>query len=509
MLKIGIIGAGISGLVTAKTLKEHGFEVVVFEKETEVGGVWAASRRYPGITTQNTRDTYTFSDFPMPKHYPEWPSGEQVQAYLSNYAEHFGLVPSIRFGTQVLNAEHLSNGQGWRVFTESGGKLSEERVDFLTVCNGIFSQPNIPRVPGRELFEGKVFHSTEFHDEHLDGVRGKRVVVVGFAKSAHDILSQVGNVTERPVCVFREAKWKMPRFIGGKLNFKYLLLHRFGESLFPYRHLLGIHKFLHGPLGRPVTNLITKGLGVSIAAQLKLRKSGLHPEKPIESIASCSIGLTSDNFYERAAAGKIQLEQGEITSFEANGVQLSNGNFVEADTVVFATGFRQTVSFLDPQISERIVNKEGLFQLYRNILSPDVPGLAFVGYNSSLFNPFTSELAAHWVAQHLKGQLNLPSIPDMKREIKTHLEWLVERAPRNHASGLCVIPFSFHHADELMRDMGLRTRRTWNVVKEWLLPFDPALYRGLSAELFAKYGPAKIAGPKLPEMVSEGAFEIA
>ncbi len=509
MLKIGIIGAGIGGLVTAKTLREHGFEVVIFEKETEVGGVWAASRRYPGITTQNTRDTYTFSDFPMPKHYPEWPSGEQVQKYLSNYAEHFGLVPTLRLGTRVINAEQLPNGQGWRIFTESEGNLSEEQVDFLTVCNGVFSQPNMPKVSGQELFEGKVFHSSAFHEADLEGVRGKRVVVVGFAKSAHDILSQLGNVTERPVCVYREAKWKMPRFIGGKLNFKFLLLHRFGESLFPYRHLLGIHKFLHGPLGRPVTNLITNGLGATIAGQLKLRKSGLLPNKPIQSIASCSIGLTSDNFYERAAEGKIQLEQGEITSFAPNGVQLSNGNFVEADAVVFATGFRQTVSFLDSHVSERIVSKDGLFQLYRNIISPDVPGLAFVGYNSSLFNPFTSELAAHWVAQYLKGQLNLPAVADMKREISAHLEWLLERAPRNHASGLCVIPFSFHHADELMRDMGLRTRRTWNVVKEWLLPFDPALYRGLSAELLAKHGPAKVAQLKATSLKPEEALELA
>jgi dimethylaniline monooxygenase (N-oxide forming) len=116
MLKIGIIGAGISGLVTAKTLKEHGFEVVIFEKETEVGGVWAASRRYPGITTQNTRDTYTFSDFPMPKHYPEWPSGEQVQAISKQLRGTFRpYFLRLRFNTRVLNAEHLSNGhQGWR-----------------------------------------------------------------------------------------------------------------------------------------------------------------------------------------------------------------------------------------------------------------------------------------------------------------------------------------------------------------------------------------------------------
>nr|WP_232326001.1 NAD(P)-binding protein [Spirosoma montaniterrae] len=77
--KVGIIGAGVSGLVTAKTMREHGFSVVVFEREAELGGVWASTRRYPNVTTQNTRDTYTFSDFPMPKHYPNGPPANRCR----------------------------------------------------------------------------------------------------------------------------------------------------------------------------------------------------------------------------------------------------------------------------------------------------------------------------------------------------------------------------------------------------------------------------------------------
>jgi len=101
---VGIIGAGFAGLSTAKVLRAFGFEVTVFEKEPDVGGVWAASRRYPGLTTQNPRTTYALSDFPMPASYPEWPSGQQVQAYLHSYAEHFGLVPSLRMSTTVESA---------------------------------------------------------------------------------------------------------------------------------------------------------------------------------------------------------------------------------------------------------------------------------------------------------------------------------------------------------------------------------------------------------------------
>ncbi|GAB2603447.1 flavin-containing monooxygenase [Spirosoma areae] len=482
---VGIIGAGVSGLVTAKTMREHGFSVVVFEREAELGGVWASTRRYPNVTTQNTRDTYTFSDFPMPKHYPEWPTGQQVQEYLTNYARQFGILPSIRFSTSVEYTEAVEEGAGgWVIHTLQHGQPNQTMVDFLVVCNGVFNEPNRPQIPGRDVFGGTVLHSTEFRQHHLDAARHQKVAVVGFAKSAHDILSQVSNVSQKPVCIYREAKWKMPRIFWG-LNFKYLLLSRFGESLFPYRFLFGLHAFLHGPLGKPVTNLLVKGLGKLVSAQLKLTKSGLLPDKPFNSIANCSIGLTSDNFYERARSGEIQLERGEIARFVSDGVVLSTGRKIVADQVIFATGFRQTVPFFGEAISQRIRNRKGWFQLYRNVLPADVPNLAFVGYNPSLFTPSTSELAAHYSAQYFKGQLNLPDAQAMKLEIALHHEWLGQRAPHSNASGTCIIPFSFHHADELMHDMGLNTRRTRNPIAEFMAPFNPGIYQGLTKELQA------------------------
>ena len=90
-MRVAIIGAGVAGLATAKVLTQAGHEVVVFDKTPDVGGVWSRTRRYPGLTTQSPKAQYSLSDFPMPKSYPEWPSGEQVQAYLAGYAAHFGL----------------------------------------------------------------------------------------------------------------------------------------------------------------------------------------------------------------------------------------------------------------------------------------------------------------------------------------------------------------------------------------------------------------------------------
>jgi hypothetical protein len=138
--------------------------------------------------------------------------------------------------------------------------------------------------------------------------------------------------------------------------------------------------------------------------------------------------------------------------------------------------------------------------LYRNVLPADVPNLTFVGYNPSLFTPFTSELAAHYSAQYFKGQLNVPNAQAMKMEIALHQDWLVQRAPHSNASGTCIIPFSFHHADELMRDMGLNTRRTRNPITEFMKPFNPAMYKGLTKQLKALH-PVKADVKKANELI--------
>ena len=90
-MRVAVIGAGVAGLATAKVLTQAGHVVRVYDRTPDVGGVWSATRRYPGLTTQSPKAQYALSDFPMPDDYPEWPTGEQVQRWLAAYAERFAL----------------------------------------------------------------------------------------------------------------------------------------------------------------------------------------------------------------------------------------------------------------------------------------------------------------------------------------------------------------------------------------------------------------------------------
>lgn len=498
---VGIIGAGFAGLSTAKVLRAFGFEVTVFEKEPDVGGVWAASRRYPGLTTQNPRTTYALSDFPMPAHYPEWPSGQQVQAYLHAYAEHFGLIPHLRMSTTVESAVLDEEAGVWTVKARratAGLPAEAHRFDYLVVCNGIFSEPAVPQYPGADAFEaagGRVCHTSQFND--ANEARGKHVLVVGYGKSSCDVANAIAADSASTTVLARQLIWKIPKKFMNVLNFKFLLLTRMGEALFKYIEPKGFEKFLHGA-GLPVRNSMLGSVESVVTRQLKLREIGLHPGTPLETIARSTVSLVTDGFYEKVAAGQLGVRKGvSIRTLQPGQAVLSTGETVPADLVVCGTGWQQQVPFFDASVLQRVTDARSNFRLYRSILPVGMPRLAFNGYNSSFFSQLNCEIGALWLANLLRGGLQLPPQEGMNALIDRRLAWMEERTDGKHSKGTNIIPFSVHNIDELLQDMelplGVLTR-----LKQWLGPVDPADYAVVTRQLLARHAaaPAVAATPQ-------------
>jgi len=492
-LRVGVIGAGIAGLATTKVLRSRGHDVLVVDRTPDVGGVWSASRRYPGVSTQNNKGSYAFSDMPMPADYPEWPSGEQVQRYLAAYAERAGLGPSLRLRTEVVSAVPLN--PGWRLSLHDDRGGSEETVDHLVVANGVFSSPQRLDLVGAKDHAGaggRVLTATEVRD--VETARGAHVVVVGYGRTACDLAVALSDVAASTHVVARRLLWKVPRRIAGVLNYKYLLLTRLGEGLFRYQDLRGVERLLHGPADR-VRHALLASLGKVSVRQLGLDRLGLVPPGTMEDIIRGGIGLASEGFAEWVADGRITVHRDRQLRFLLGGgaprVELDDGTVVPADLVITATGYDQRLPFLDDEVLARLTDEAGDLQLYRQLLPVAVDDLTFAGYNSSFFCPLGAEIGAHWTAELLAGRITLPPREQMRAETAARLAFLADALDGHHARGGYVLPFSMHQLDEMLADLGTDVGRTTRL-RQWLLPVDPSAYRSVTANLAARGDPAPV-----------------
>ncbi len=480
MKRIGIIGAGISGLATAKAFREQGHDVLVLEKAGALGGVWCKSRFYVGVATQTTKNEYAYSDFPMPADYPEWPSGAQVNAYLENYATHFDILKDVCFFTEVLDMYH--EGDRWIVQTQHTQEHVPQTLvfDFVVVCTGTFHEKHIPTYPGMASYMkagGQIFHSSEIKDDSM--LANKHVAVVGFAKSATDIVTRAADKSLSSTLLYRKAQWKVPRFFANKVNLKYLLFSRFSEAFFvPYRKT-GFQRLLHS-IGKPMVWMQWRGIEALLKAQFKLKQCNMLPAHRIEDQISCSLGIAPEGFYEKVRNKKINAIQTEIKGMNGKQIELTTGQTISPDVLVFGTGFRQRLGFLPDKYQQLLRNETGGFNLYRNIINPKVPQLGFVGFNSSLFSTLTSEVAANWLAHYVSGKMELPDQQAIEEEVARVAQWRKEVRPiASEFSSLCVAPFNFQHLDELMNDMGLKTKASNNPIYEFFKPISPSDYQQL------------------------------
>ena len=204
---VGIIGGGVAGIVTAKTLLERGFDCTIFERGSALGGVWTVG--YSNFGTQVQRELYEFPDWPQPPEIPDFTPGPIVQQYLERYAKEFGVWPRIQFGSAVTKLHRQLHGSGWTVTYDHRGECITLDFDLVVVCIGLFSnKPHLPVFPEQARFTGEVIHISELSHRYRLAV--KRLAVVGYGKSATDAALESCTVATSTSLIFRRSHWPVP-----------------------------------------------------------------------------------------------------------------------------------------------------------------------------------------------------------------------------------------------------------------------------------------------------------
>ena len=483
--RIAIIGAGVAGLATARQLLGAGFDCTLFERDARLGGVWRDGYLNFGVQVQ--RELYQFPDWPLPEDTPNFTPGPVLRQYLQDFSDRFGITAHIRFSTRVLRVEEQDGpGSGWRLrIADESGERDEEFAR-VVVCIGLYSdQPNVPDFPGREDFAGETLHNSRL--KRPEQLQGKRVAVIGYGKSASDAALESAHAAARAHIVFRQPHWPIPRNLAGILPFKWGLLNRLCSTLIPpYQNPSPVERIVHG-VGKPLAWFYWRIVEVLFYFQFGLGSNfgsrvSLVPEKPVEIDAfGESTQVPRSEFFDLARRGDIELHRTEIERFTESGLNLANGESLELDLVIFATGWKTDFSFLSEDVWSRLQPGDDGFYLYRHILKPGIPGLYFIGRASSVSSILTYCLQARWLADLLTENIELPDDGVMAENVEDMRAWK-QWMPKSPARSARLIAHTQHYHDELLVDMGenpLRKQGFFAPLKELIFPYQPQDYAAL------------------------------
>ena len=207
-LKVLVVGAGMSGILTGIRLAQAGVPFQIVDKNADVGGTWFENT-YPGCRVDNANHMYSYS-FEPNHHWPQHFSPQPVLLdYFRGIAAKYDLKKHIRFETLVETPTWDEAKGVWRcVLQGKDGRSDVVEANVLVTAVGQLNRPRMPDIEGLETFAGPAFHSAEWrHDVEL---KGKRVAVIGTGASSYQFVPEIAPEVAKLTVFQRNPPWALP-----------------------------------------------------------------------------------------------------------------------------------------------------------------------------------------------------------------------------------------------------------------------------------------------------------
>ena len=310
-----IIGGGQSGLAAAREARRQGLRPLVLEARDKPTGSWPDY--YDSLELFSPARFSSMPEAPFPADPDHYPTRDEVAGYLVGYADRLDV--EIRTSVRVT-AVHARPGGGFLVHTAAGDEL---QAAGLVAATGSFGNPHRPLLPGQDQFPGRILHAADFRS--AADFAGRRVVVVGGGNSAAQIAYDLAEVATTTIA------------------------SRSPLQLVAQR-----------PDGHDIHHRLTAGFD----------------DLPLEWLApllTATLVLDPGRYGEALAAGRLDRRP-MFSAFDAEAIVWSDGTRERVDAVVFATGYRPGLDYLQP-----LGALEHGFPKHIGGISTTHPGLAYTG----------------------------------------------------------------------------------------------------------------------------------
>ncbi|KAF9889365.1 hypothetical protein FE257_007475 [Aspergillus nanangensis] len=208
-IKVGIVGAGLSGITAGVLLpaKLPGLDLRIYDKNADVGGTWFENT-YPGVRCDIPAHVYQSGFAPNTQWSEEFAQGAEIRSYWQGVARKYDVYKYIRPQQRVERAVWNAEQAKWAVTIEDlrePGKYYEEHLDVLINAIGHFNAWRLPDYPGRDEFQGELFHSS--HWDHKANLDGKRVALIGNGASGLQVLPSIQPIAQHVDHYARNRTW--------------------------------------------------------------------------------------------------------------------------------------------------------------------------------------------------------------------------------------------------------------------------------------------------------------
>lgn len=399
MERVAVIGGGPAGIAVTRYLISEGFDPVVFERGSRLGGQWTgeagSSGVWPTLHTNTSRTMTAFSDLPL-RSDAVFPGNQEVQAYLEEYAERFGVTGRVRLDRPVRRLARSSGG--WSLTFDDGA----EEFPRVVVATGRFHAPHVPHVDGLDSFSGSEGVVSTYDYKDPERYRGRRVLVAGCAVSALEIAADLAALGAARVAVTqRRQRYVLAKYAAGV----------------PSDHRLFTRYLAHADATLPRDEVGRLLKEIVLAA-------GGSPEQygapaPADDLFAAGVTL-NQQYLPLVGEGRITVHPW-MRSVEGTRITFTDGTVEEFDAIVLGTGFDLSIPFLDDHIRAVLDLDDQHADLDRWTFHPDLPGLAFLGlWDQSGPYLVPIELQARWVAYSWSGRVPAPTFAEMRASVDAY-----------------------------------------------------------------------------------------